>query len=81
MLIFTSFYVLEFVLLKRDVILIDLPGFALSSRPQLRVKKQGVWRVDTTAEDIDEFYAEVLNLWCEKMDLKKFVLLGKKSIF
>ncbi|BFZ12606.1 hypothetical protein BsWGS_15645 [Bradybaena similaris] len=60
----------------RDVILIDLPGFGLSSRPQLRVKKEGLWRVDTTADDIDEFYTEVLNLWFEKMGLEKVVLLG-----
>ncbi|CAG5136162.1 unnamed protein product [Candidula unifasciata] len=61
---------------RRDVILIDLPGFGLSSRPQLRVKKEGLWRVDTTVDDIDEFYTEVLNLWFEKMGLEKVVLLG-----
>uniref|UniRef100_A0A0B7B3J1 AB hydrolase-1 domain-containing protein n=1 Tax=Arion vulgaris TaxID=1028688 RepID=A0A0B7B3J1_9EUPU len=61
---------------KRDVILIDLPGFGLSSRPELRVKKEGYWRVDTTVDDIDEFYADVLNLWFEEMGLERVVLLG-----
>lgn len=54
----------------------DLPGFGLSSRPELRIKYENGWWVDTTAGDIEEFYIEVLESWFQKMGLDKFILLG-----
>lgn len=63
---------------QRDVILIDLPGFGLSSRPQLRSKLDAKgWWVDTTGDDVEEFYTEVLDLWFKKMRLSKVILLGE----
>ncbi|KAH9507781.1 Alpha/beta hydrolase domain-containing protein 4 [Bulinus truncatus] len=61
---------------QRDVILLDLPGFGLSSRPDLRVKYDNGWWVDTTADDIEEFYTEVLERWFQQMSLDKVILLG-----
>ncbi|GFR71868.1 1-acylglycerol-3-phosphate O-acyltransferase ABHD5 [Elysia marginata] len=61
---------------ERNVILIDLPGFGLSSRPNLRSKKQDGWWVDTTGDDIEHFYTEILERWFIKMGIQKCVLLG-----
>ncbi|CAL1528065.1 unnamed protein product [Lymnaea stagnalis] len=61
---------------QRDVILLDLPGFGLSSRPDLRVKYEDGWWVDTTADDIETFYTEILELWFQKVALNEVILLG-----
>ncbi|KAK0062768.1 abhydrolase domain-containing protein 4-like isoform X3 [Biomphalaria pfeifferi] len=61
---------------QRDVILLDLPGFGLSSRPDLRVKYENGWWVDTSADDVEEFYTEVLEQWFQKLCLDKVILLG-----
>ncbi|XP_005096462.1 1-acylglycerol-3-phosphate O-acyltransferase ABHD5 [Aplysia californica] len=61
---------------QRDVILIDLPGFGLSSRSELRVKFVDGWWVDTTGDDIEAFYTEILEQWFKKMKLSKIILLG-----
>ncbi|XP_059144437.1 (Lyso)-N-acylphosphatidylethanolamine lipase-like isoform X2 [Physella acuta] len=61
---------------ERDVILLDLPGFGLSSRPELRIKYENGWWVDTTVDDIEEFYTEVLESWFQKMSFNNFILLG-----
>ena len=67
-------------LFQRKVILLDLPGFGLSCRPDLRVKRVDGWkREETTVDDIEDFYTEVLELWCQKMGLSKFILLGIRA--
>ena len=62
------------------MILIDLPGFGLSSRPNFRSKKQDGWWVDTTGDDIEHFYAAILEKWFIKMGIQQCVLLGKWSL-
>jgi len=68
---------INYIAKQRKVILLDLPGFGLSCRPDLRVKRVDGWkREETTVDDIEDFYTEVLELWCQKMGLSKFILLG-----